>query len=114
MNKHIVRDDDSTPFHSSGYAKAANGARMGSTNKISFEQRQRIDQNRRVVNPYRFSSLGRVQSEVYRAKTFQESQNTANPRMSLNPRLGKPNSNMSSSIQRNFSEPPKRTYNPYN
>ena len=64
MNKHIVKPDDSQPFHTSGYAVVANGDRIGSVSNISFERRQQIDQSRQKVGGYNRSAIGRARSEL--------------------------------------------------
>jgi hypothetical protein len=59
LNRHIVKVNDNKPFHSNGYAQIAVGNRVGSTAAhISFEKRQQVDHNRRVVYGYSRSAIG--------------------------------------------------------
>ena len=57
LNKHIVKTDDSKPFHTSGYAVAANGSSIGAVSTISFEKRLQIDQNRQKIGNYSRSAI---------------------------------------------------------
>lgn len=57
MNDHIIKDDNK-PFHSNGYASAANGDRFGSTSCESFDRRRQVDANRRIVSGYQRSAIG--------------------------------------------------------
>ena len=68
LNKHIVTNDTSKPFHSNGFARVVNGDRLGASGSISFEQRQLLERNRKLVAGYRSSSLGNTYG-VLRAKT---------------------------------------------
>lgn len=58
LNKYIVKNDGNRPFHSSGYARVANGDNVGSTSDITFNQRLEIDHNRRLVGSYKRSLIG--------------------------------------------------------
>jgi hypothetical protein len=58
LNQHIVTTNTSKPFHSNGFAKGANGNRLGPTTSMSFEQRKQIDRNRRLVANYQRSNIG--------------------------------------------------------
>lgn len=58
LNKHIVTNDTSKPFHSNGYARVVNGDRIGATGNVSFNQLQQIDQNRQLVDSYHRSAIG--------------------------------------------------------
>lgn len=58
LNKHIATDNINRPFHSNGYAQVAVGNRVGSVGNISFNQRQQIDRNRRIVYGYNRSAIG--------------------------------------------------------
>lgn len=58
LNKHLADHDESQKhFHSSGFAKLANGNQIGSTNSTSFEDRRILNENRRVVMAYNRSAL---------------------------------------------------------
>ena len=67
LNKHIVTNDNSKPFHSNGFADAANSNHFGATTTESFEQRQQIDRNRQAIQNYQRSSIGNAYG-VLRAK----------------------------------------------
>lgn len=58
LNKHIVTNSTSKPFHSNGFADAANGNHFGAVSKTSFEQRRQIDRNRQAIQNYQRSSIG--------------------------------------------------------
>ena len=72
MNKHIVKSDDDQPFHTSGYAVAANGGRIGAVSTLTFEQRQQMAQNRKTVNSYTRSAIGNTYSKM-RAQSVEPS-----------------------------------------
>lgn len=128
MNEHIYKNDDDsgTPFHSNGYAQAANQGRIGSTSNTSFEKRMQIEQNRSNVAAYRFSSLGRSNINSYNAKTYSDNKKTSDEiRMETNVRQGRlgglradmqrqqQQNRQTTSQPRRYIEPPKRNYNPY-
>ncbi len=108
LNNHIVKPDDDKPFHSNGYAVVAQGNQIGSTASISFEQRQLIDRNRKIIDNYHRSAIGGTYGAL-RAKPVAEHQidrSTIRRGQSLGQRPGL-------SSQKRFSEPQSRTYNPY-
>ncbi|MEI6228838.1 MAG: hypothetical protein WCP11_02360 [Candidatus Saccharibacteria bacterium] len=72
MNKHIVKTDDDQSFHTSGYAVAANGNRIGSTSTESFQQRQERERNRQKIGSYRQSAVG-LSYAAARPKTVEAS-----------------------------------------
>jgi hypothetical protein len=51
-------DDKSDHFHSSAYAKVANGASLGSHSTRSFGERSSMEQNRQNVQRYGASLIG--------------------------------------------------------
>jgi hypothetical protein len=51
-------EDKSDHFHSSAYAKVANGSSLGSHSTQSFEERTSMEQNRRNVQRYGSSLIG--------------------------------------------------------
>ena len=67
LNKHIVTNSTSKPFHSSGFAEVANGNHFGAVSKTSFEQRRQIDRNRQAIQGYQRSAIGNAYG-VLRAK----------------------------------------------
>ena len=109
LNKHIVKIDDSKPFHSHGYAQVANGDQIGSTTNISFEQRQIIDRNRLIINNYNRSAIGNAYG-VLRAKPV-----AGNPikRTSMRQRSQLQQHNSLPAAPKRFKEPQSRTFNPY-
>lgn len=52
-------DENPTSFHSNGFAQAANEIKIGTVKQESFAQRRKLDSDRRVVEGYRFSNMGR-------------------------------------------------------
>jgi len=64
MNNHIVKADNSKPFHTSGYAVVANGNRVGAVSTMTFAQRQQIENNRQKIAGYGFSAMGRSNGAV--------------------------------------------------
>jgi hypothetical protein len=54
----MVTNNNNKPFHSSGFAEAANGNHFGAVSKTSFEQRRQIDSNRQAIQTYQRSTIG--------------------------------------------------------
>lgn len=106
LNKHIVKNDDNKPFHSNGFAQIASGNRVGSVGRVSFNQRQQINNNRRLVYGYSRSTIGNTYSAL-RPKPIVNS--TGNPQ--VGPSLQQHNSLPVSPPR--FIEPAVRKYNPY-
>ena len=103
-------NNDDKPFHSSGYARVANGNRIGSVASVPFGQRQQIEKNRQKVDSYRRSTVGSAYG-VLRAKRYVK---PTTPISDASNSLQKNNSNNASSpVRRTFSEPGGRSYNPY-
>ena len=75
LNKHIVKSDDDQSFHTSGYATANNGQRIGAVSTQSFEKRIQMEKNRQRVGSYRQSAMGNSYSAV-RPKTVEPGQLT--------------------------------------
>ena len=109
LNNHIVKTDDNKPFHSNGYAVVARGDQIGSTAGISFEQRQVIDRNRRIIDNYNRSTIGSTYG-VLRAKPVTKEMGARTSAFNR-PTLQQHNS-MPAGPKR-FVEPQSRTYNPY-
>lgn len=105
LNKHIVKNDDSKPFHSNGYAQVASGDRLGSTASISFDQRQQIEYNRRVIGGYNRSAIGGLHNSTSRPKPVLRSPSGTRPSLQKH--------NSLNVGPRHFSEPSSRKYNPY-
>ena len=57
FSKNMI-NNDIKPFHSNAFAKIASGDRLGSVSNESFEKRQEINQNRRIVYGYDRSNIG--------------------------------------------------------
>lgn len=104
LNKHIITTDLNEPFHSSGYAVAANSGRLGSVSSESFSRRLEIESNRRIVGGYIRSNIGQSRNIATRPITT----------------LRLPDRNLQSVIpkpivgrSRGFVEPRMRNYDPY-
>ena len=54
---HFTDGIDNPPFHSNGYAKAANGNDIGAASSQSFTQRLHVERNRRHVRKYHNSMI---------------------------------------------------------
>ncbi len=119
--------------HSSGYAQAASGGRVGSGgSRLSMEQRRKLLYGRQVVGSYQQSTLGRQYGDA-KPKTVDELQQAREQRDNMyEKRVGKrtkpgapgvkgrPSSAADGTISSNnierrqqFIEPPSRSYNPY-
>lgn len=110
MNKHIVKvDDGGKPFHSHGYAQVAHGDQIGSTTSISFEQRQSIDRNRRIIDNYSRSTIG----SSYGALRAKPVLNSSTNRTIMRPRTIIQQGNPKFNVSKSFNEPQSRNYNPY-
>ncbi|MCY1374139.1 hypothetical protein D9M69_614560 [compost metagenome] len=96
-----------TVFHSSAYAKEAQGERLGSTSVGSFHERLHLERNRRSVRSYRESAIGAGAPSKYHddARTMRRGVIAPIPRQGGSVSAG---SKLST-----FREPPTRTYNPY-
>ena len=110
LNKHIVSDGDDKPFHSSGYAKVANGNRIGSVANTSFSRRRYIDQNRSVIGIYKRSAIGSGYGEL-RSKRVARPVN--NQSVDNKTTLQQHNSAPNQTTPMRFNEPNSRGYNPY-
>jgi hypothetical protein len=109
MNVSRFVNNPDNPFHTSGYASAANGNRMGSTSSQSFQQRERIEKNRRAIREYRSSIVARNSpvgneplSSIPQSYAPRQERH-ANPINVNNPEVRKIT----------FTEPTSRSYNPY-
>jgi len=109
LNKHIVANDNHKPFHSSGYARVANGDRIGSVSNVSFNQRQRIDNNRQTVDLYKRSVVGSSRG-VLKAKRYIRPDTTTGFSTSNN---SLQQNNSTKPVVRQFIEPSSRGYNPF-
>lgn len=107
LNKYVINNDNSKPFHSSGFARIANGDRVGSTGGDSYSQRQQIDNNRRIIYGYNRSVIGSAYS-VLRAKSALSTYKRpviGNALLKQNVNLDSPN--------RHFVEPVVKKYDPF-
>ncbi|MEP7204884.1 MAG: hypothetical protein ABI716_01675 [Candidatus Saccharibacteria bacterium] len=106
LNKYIVDPEPGKPFHSNGYAKVANGGRIGSVSTTSFNDRQRIEQGRRAIGSYNRSIVGQAYG-VQRAKMVTPggaTQTTVAPQAN--------NVSPLAAAKRGFKEPSGRLHNP--
>jgi len=109
LNKHIVNDNSSKPFHSNGFARIANGNRIGSVASTSFNQRRQVDDNRRMVGVYSRSAIGNMHG-VIRARTVSR-QAIKLKRVNRASTLQRHNS--TGRINLTVNVPAKKTYDPY-
>ena len=110
----FVHDSNEKPFHSSGYAEAANGGSLGSTSHQSFEQRMRIEKNRSTIRQYRDSLVAREHDKHHRDRkkdrfhrespefNTRQAANAGEQNLSSGPDVGAGGSNRQA-----FREPPK-------
>ena len=112
LNNHVIDDNDKKMFHSSGYARVANGNRIGSVANISFNQRQQIEHNRSTIGIYRRSSIGGAYGALEARRSIRPSINRA-PTANKDDSLQKFNSKNQANTQRKFIEPSPKSYNPY-
>lgn len=96
--------DDVTPFHTSAYAHAAQGERLGAVSTQSFVQRLHLERNRQHVRHYGHSRLGRGMSEIRPLSM------PARPQQTPPQRIERPANE--GPQPHTFREPPTR-YNPY-
>lgn len=109
LNKHIVTNDTSKPFHSSGFAKVANSDHFGATSNVSFDQRQQIERNRQLVTGYQRSTIGESYG-VLRAKPVSK-QAIVRKGTPIRPTIQQRNS--IAVAPRQFRESSSRRYDPY-
>lgn len=103
LNNHIVSTGSASPFHSNGYAVAANDRHIGAASSESFSHRLQTEQNRRVVGNYARSNL--AQSYISSARPAANFQMPIRgTQVSSRPLINQP---------RGFVEPRSRGYNPY-
>jgi hypothetical protein len=112
LNKHIVKNDDNKPFHSNGYAQVANGNRLGAVASVSFNQRQQIEYNRRVVGGYSRSAIGSLYNSTSRARPMVRGRGVSG-QTSIGAKPSLQQHNSLNVGPRHFSEPSSRKYNPY-
>lgn len=55
--KYLIKDKKEDIFHTSGYAKAQNGANMGAASTESYQVRVNVNQNRKRIRSYNDSRL---------------------------------------------------------
>ena len=105
LNKHIVTNDNYKPFHSNGFAQIANGDRVGSAGRATFEQRQIIDRNRQMISGYQRSTIGTVYG-VSRPKSVIDSSHNINKNQ-------QPTQQPNNIGRQQFNSSPSQSYNPY-
>ena len=74
LNDYVVKSSLEEVAHSSGYAKAQSGGKIGAASSQSFAQRQAIDYGNSKVRSYRDSQLGQLRTAQ---KTKMESSRSA-------------------------------------
>ncbi|HET8884503.1 MAG TPA: hypothetical protein VFM68_03460 [Candidatus Saccharimonadales bacterium] len=126
INK-FIGDEESKPFHSTHYAEAANEG-LGAASPQTFSQRTHIDRNRQSVRKYQHSIL----AHGHRRDSHYQRIDIVNTPVRPEPKLPTEDNEPPSPIDRrhgtqtpthsyakpvsqrqNFTEPPKRGYNPY-
>lgn len=105
LNKYIITPDGDKPFHSSAYAKVANGGHVGSAGTTSFSQRRQIEGARQVVGTYARSMVHQVPREARTNVTVPLRDDSARIRGALPARTAPPRTG--------FVEPTSRTRNPF-
>jgi hypothetical protein len=105
MNINRFTGNMETPFHSSGYAEAANGKAIGVQSGQSFTQRTNIERSRQMVQRYHDSHIGRGALQFRRE--------TSLPQRVEGPSTPARHSRQIPSPRSKFVEPPVRSYNPY-
>ena len=85
----IMKAKTEEALHSSGYARAGFGKRIGSTSAESFAARQAMEANRQVVRRYKESEVGHSRNTVERARGFDATQDAAK-RAEIRERFQKP------------------------
>lgn len=90
-------------FHSNSYASIVDGNRIGSTSHISFNKRQKIENNRNVVMGYNRSAIG----VGYNYRSVSRSSSSVRDRNSESPRIHR---SVNAPIQ---SKPTTRKYDPF-
>jgi hypothetical protein len=113
LNKHIVKNNNNKPFHSNGFAQIAVGDRVGSTDNSSFEQRQQIDRQRRLVYGYNRSAIGSTYGVMRAKQVLNNSNRLATGPLSLQQHKVQPPVIDHQSNQQHFNEPLARNYNPF-
>lgn len=119
INRFVNNRDITKPFHSSGYARVANGDQLGATSPESFNTRLSIDKNRKTIRKYRESLVAQGQKRpiasgdnvVYVMPTTPD-----NPRQKANVRSlpAVERRPITPSVPRDlFREPPARNYDPF-
>lgn len=112
MNKHLVKEDDSKPVHSSGFAQVASGDRIGSTSTTSFSERQKIEAARKYIQNYR-SSLLANHREAAKSVALSEREGTLRVPEREGMRNYKIRLNAPKKMEHRFVEPKPRMYDPF-
>lgn len=119
INRFVNNRDITKPFHSSGYAKVANGDQLGATSPESFNTRLSIDKNRKTIHNYRESLVAQGQRRPIASVDNVEAVIPTppdNPRQKANvrslPAVGR-GPIMPSVPRDSFREPPARNYDPF-
>ena len=72
--KRISHTDTSDVMHSSVYAKAGNKGHFGSSDSTSFLERQKIEQNRKLIQGYKNARIAADVKMMPRARSIAEQQ----------------------------------------
>ena len=69
--KYVMKDKKEDIFHSSAYAKAQSGSKIGATSSESYQVRVNLNQNRTTVRGYKDSEImTEIKDKGPRAKTY--------------------------------------------
>lgn len=90
-------------FHSNVYAHEAQGERIGSTNAESFNQRLSVHNNRQHVSSFRDSRIGANHNKEARRSGIDAPSGIERSPTNIQP-----------PPKRQFREPPRRPFNPFN
>lgn len=85
--EHMMKVKKEEAIHSSGYARAGRGERIGSTSVESFAARQAMEANRQVVRRYKESEVGDARNTVARAQGY-DARKDAEQRAAIRERFG--------------------------
>lgn len=121
ISKFIGKNFTDKPFHSNGYAQAAQGERIGSVSQETFNQRQAMQKNRKLIGHYKDARITQNHSYDYhtlRQPSYKAHVNGATEHIakaqaeSINP-TGNRQSQAPATKRSAFNEPSSRKYDPF-
>lgn len=112
INKFVNSNDDSSIFHTSGYAKVAQGGALGATSAETFSQRRRREHQRSTVARYHDSML--ASGHMREVAKDQLNSSSVAPRPKITSKQPRSNRQLATPPPRQaFREPGGRGFNPY-